>query len=62
MPRKMNYPFFCYYRETGFLWFRILGYGLVIANRVKNPPLFSERMGLTKRVIIGNYSIKTLTP
>lgn len=44
------------------VWFRIFGYGLKIADRIANPPLFSERNGITKSLRIGKWSIGTLKP
>jgi hypothetical protein len=38
-------------------WFRLLGCGLGIADRVKHPPLFSERTGLSKCLRLGKWSI-----
>ena len=51
---------FCYYYRTGFLWFRIFGYGLKIKNWHENGLIFSERMGVNKPLIIGKWAIGIL--
>ncbi len=40
------WPFFCHYRERGFLWLRILGCGFKIKDVRRHRLLFSEREGL----------------
>ena len=49
---------FSQHKYNGGFWFRIFGVGLSIVNREINAPLFSERMGITKVLKIGKYSIK----
>lgn len=44
----------------GGLWFRVFGRGLSISDKVKNPPLFSERYGYKKVIRIGKWGIKFL--
>ena len=53
---------FCYYRTDGFLWFRILGHGLVIKDINKYPLIFSERYGYTKYIKIGKYIVRYISP
>jgi hypothetical protein len=58
----MTYPLFCSHVWTGGMWFRVLGYGLRVADRRVNPPLFSERYGYRKVLRLGPYSVRFLTP
>ncbi len=53
---------FSHFIYNGGFWFRLFGWGLSIANKVKNPPLFSERYGYKKVLRIGNWGIKLLYP
>lgn len=51
------------YATKGLLWFRVFdGYGLHIKDITRHPLIFSERMGITRRVSIGKWSIKLLKP
>jgi len=51
---------FCSYKEKGFLWFRIFGYGLLFKNIPIHGLLFSERNGYKKVFKIGKWQIRTL--
>ena len=53
---------FSSYNSNGMLWFRIFGYGLSIKNMDIHRLLFSERLGYTKTLRIGKWSIKWLNP
>jgi hypothetical protein len=54
--------FFCFYYEPGFFWFRIFGYGLSCADKVLNPPLFSERYGYRRVLRVGRWGFEFLRP
>lgn len=43
-------------------WFRLFGYGIAWADRAKFPPLFSERMGYVRTVVIRDTRFKFLRP
>jgi hypothetical protein len=51
-----------YYCNDGFLWFRVFGYGLKIKDVTKHGLIFSERIGKTKKLIIGKWCIGILKP
>jgi hypothetical protein len=57
-----QYGFFCSHKSDGYLWFRLLGYGLHFKNINKHPLLFSERYGYKKRLQLGGWSIRVLFP
>lgn len=48
----------------GGFWFRITqyGWGFSVVDKLKNPPLFSERTGYKKVLRIGKFGIKLLKP
>jgi len=48
------------YTTDGMIWFRLFGWGLCFKDLSKHPPLFSERNGYTKRILINNWSITKL--
>jgi hypothetical protein len=54
----LNTEFLKLYFHQGYYWFRILGYGLHIANRNKCSPIYSTRKDKT---FLG-YSIRLLKP
>jgi len=54
--------FFEKYKDDGFFWFRIFGYGLVIKDYKKHGLLFSERYKYEWHLKIGKYLIKILKP
>lgn len=49
-----------YCKYDGGFWFRVFGIGFSIVDRTKHRPLFSERMGITKVLRIGKWSITYL--
>ena len=51
---------FQYHVYSGGLWFRFRGKGVSITNRLKHPPLFSERIGKTKGFSFLNWRINFL--
>lgn len=53
---------FVKYKDAGFWWFRIFGYGICNKNFKVHGLLFSERNGYTKTLKIGNWSFKILNP
>lgn len=53
---------FNYYIDDGRFWFRLFGWGFNIADKIKNPPLFSERYGHRKVLRIGKWGIGILRP
>jgi hypothetical protein len=57
----IKYNPFCYSVSKSHFWFRIFGYGLKGRNTRITEPLFSERNGHQKRVIIWGWSIGILT-
>ncbi len=59
---KYSYPFFCHYSNNRYFWFRIKGYGLHIKDVNRHGLMPNERSGLRKRIQIGKWSIRTLTP
>lgn len=54
--------FFCKYKDDGFWWFRIFGYGLCGKDLTRHFLLFSERNGYTKTYRFGKWSITILKP
>jgi len=50
------------YKQDGFMWFRIFGWGLVIKDTHNHALLFSERNGFTKYIMIGKWIIRLLKP
>lgn len=44
------------------MWFRVFGYGLLIRKRAGHKPLFSERYGHRKPLIIGPVKVYGLAP
>lgn len=53
---------FYFYGSEGQFWFRVLGYGLSVADRSIHPPLFAERNGYVKVFRLGKWAIKPLKP
>ena len=53
---------FAVYKEPGFLWFRIYGYGLIFKDTHKHSMLFSERNKIRKHLRFGKWLIKWLSP
>lgn len=53
---------FSHFIYDGGLWFRFFGWGLLISDKVKNPPLFSERYGHKNVLRIGKWGIGILKP
>jgi hypothetical protein len=53
---------FAGYKDDCYFWFRIFGRGLVIKDRRKTRPLFSERYGYKHWIYLGNYAIRYLKP
>ena len=51
-----------YLFTSGIWWIRICGYGIHFKNTKKHPPLFSERYGCIKRLVIGRWSFGILKP
>ena len=49
-----------YNKSFGSFWIRIFGVGISAVHRALHPPLFSERMGFRKSVMIGKYRVKWL--
>lgn len=43
-------------------WFRIAGFGLAWKDTRKHRPLFSERNGFRRSLMIGHWSITALVP
>jgi len=58
--KAFGVSFFAFYKTSGFFWFRIFGYGLVIKDYKKHGLLFSERY--KRNLKIGKYLIKILKP
>lgn len=58
--RDMRIPsyIFSYHVFSGGFWVRIFGGCMVVVDRSKYPPLFSERYGYTKAYRFGSWSIK----
>jgi hypothetical protein len=54
--------FWASYREKGFMWFRIFGYGLTIKDTHLFCKLFSERYRFSKFIMIGKWLIRGLKP
>jgi len=46
----------------GGFWFRLFGRGLSVSDKIKNPPLFSERYGYRKILRFGKWGIEYLRP
>jgi len=46
----------------GIGWLRLFGYGLLVKDRKRHPPLFSERNGYRKFVYVGRVAIGFLKP
>lgn len=46
----------------GGFWFRLFGWGFSISDKIKNPPLFSERNGYKKVLRVGKWGIGLLIP
>ena len=53
-------PSFYFYAYDGGFWFRVFRKGLSVVDREKHPPLFSERIGKTKTLRFGKWSITFL--
>jgi hypothetical protein len=51
-----------YHLYDGGIWFRVFGHGLSIVDKIKHPPLFSERNGYRKVFRIGKIGVKYLRP
>jgi len=49
-------------RYDGGFWFRLFGRGLSIVDKVKHPPLFSERHGYRTVVRMGRFGFEYLRP
>lgn len=46
----------------GYLWFRVLGYGLHVKDTRRTGLLFSERVGLRRCFRLGPWSVRVLMP
>lgn len=57
---KSTNKIFCYHKSKGFFWFRIFGIGLTIKDTKLHKPLFSERNGFTRTLMVGDLSITYL--
>ena len=44
----------------GGFWVRVFGRGIGVADKIKNPPLFSERYGHVRVLRFGKWGIKWL--
>lgn len=53
----MKFPFFCYYKDEEYFWFRICGYGLGFTCGYMT---FSERNGYVKKWKFGKWRMKFL--
>ena len=49
-----------YARHDGGFWIRVFGRGISVADKIKNPPLFSERYGYVRVLRFGKWGIKWL--
>lgn len=59
--KKLNiYKIVSYHFYDGGFWFRIFDFGICISNKIKNPPLFSERYGFFKVIRVGRYGFAFL--
>ena len=47
-----------YVVDTGCMWFRVFGKGILIIDRSIHQPLFSVRMGIKREYRIGKYGIQ----
>ena len=43
-----NRSIICWYHIPGFFWIRVFGYGFLIKDPKRYPPLFSERLNYTR--------------
>lgn len=55
-----NYGLFRHGVGRGVFWFRVLGYGVHVADKCINPPMFSERSGIVKVYRFGKWGVKFL--
>ena len=53
--KLLNYMIF----DGGF-WIRVFGRGVSVSDKIKNPPLFSERYGHVRVLRFGKWGIKWL--
>lgn len=51
-----------FYEPDHYFWFRLLGYGFALENRVRYPAPFSIRMGIQLEYRFGKYALRFLTP
>ena len=54
-----RYNIFSFFKYSNGFWFRIFGVGLSVSHKNERK-LFSERMGLRKKITIGNYKYEFL--
>lgn len=59
---KFDTTVFSYFIYDGGLWFRLFGWGLSVADYVKNPPLFIEREDYKKVLRIGKWGVEIIRP
>ena len=52
----MRRLFRCCFYNGGF-WIRIAGYGISVSDKLKHPPLFTERNGYRKVYRVGRWGI-----
>jgi hypothetical protein len=60
--RTYRYGPFSAMIATGLYWFRLFGYGLHIKDMTRYRLLASEHLGFRRRLVIGPWSIRLLTP
>lgn len=56
---ELNTAVLKFFIGSGYLWFRLFGYGIHIKDTRKNPLLYSDRVN--KRFYISKWQIKFLT-
>jgi len=49
-----------HYFGDGICWIRFLGRGVAIKDKIKHPPLFSERYGYKKVLRVGKWGVELL--
>ena len=50
----------CSFYDGGF-WIRLAGYGISVSDKIKHPPLFSERNGYRKVYRVGRWGIEFIS-
>ena len=61
MNPLFDYGLFCCHKSPGYLWFRIVGWGIHMRRLRDHPPLFSEREGRVRYVDLLGWRFRWLS-